>query len=120
MGFFLSGMFTSGMFKVGFEMNDEVDLETLTVWWLGLYTVVFRWLSQASYLSACDIWSVLELGQGCTLLFKGAPATAPLMMRGWAQCRRIASTRSSQAISTDVVSRFHFVNALKRKIDRNG
>lgn len=32
MGVFLSGMFTSGMFKVGFEMNDEVDLETLTVW----------------------------------------------------------------------------------------
>lgn len=98
-------------------MNDDVDLETLTVWCLGLCTVVFRWLSQASYLSACDIWSVLELGQGCTLLFK---ATAPLMVRGWAQCRSLASTQSCQPISTDVVSRFHSVTALKRKIDRNG
>lgn len=116
---FLSCMFTSGTFKIGFGMSDEIDLETLTVWWLVLYTVVFRWLSRASYLSACDIWSVLELGQGCTLLFKGVPATAPLVVRGWAQCR-IASTQSCQPISTDVVSRFHSVNALKRKIDRNG
>lgn len=116
---FLSHVFTSGMFKIGFEVNDEIDLETLTVWWLVLYTVVFRWLSQASYLSACDIWSVLELGQGCTLLFKGVPATAPLVVRGWAQCRRITSTQSCQPISTDVVSRFHSVNALRRKTDRN-
>lgn len=116
---FLSHIFTSGMFKIGFEVNDEIDLETLTVWWLVLYTVVFRRLSRASYLSACDIWSVLELGQGCTLLFKGVPATAPLMVRGWAQCRKIASTQSCQPISTDVVSRFHSVNALRRKIDRN-
>lgn len=117
---FLSSMFPSVMFKIDFEMNDEVDLETLTVWWLGLCTVVFRWLSQASYLSACDIWSVSELGQGCTLLFKEVPATAPLMVRGWAQCRRIASTQSCQPVETDVVSRFHSVTALKRKIDRNG
>lgn len=49
---FLSGTFTFGVFKIGFEMSNEVGLETLAAWWPGRYTVVFRWLSRASYLSA--------------------------------------------------------------------